>query len=53
MRCGKPSAGITPICLTDELRERIREHILFFQRNVYWRSSVIGRCELEPGRTAL
>ena len=33
--------------LVDELKERVRR-IIFFQREMYWPKSVVGRCELEP-----
>ncbi len=35
--------------LTPELRQKIAGTI-FFQRDMYWRTATIGRCELEPGQ---
>ena len=40
-----------PEILTNELKEQIGDKdrgIIFFQRNIYWRQSTIGHCELEP-----
>lgn len=34
--------------LTDERKQEIKD-IIFFQRNVYWKTSTIGKCELEKG----
>lgn len=33
--------------LTSELKDKIYA-ILFYQRNIYWRQTTIGQCELEP-----
>ena len=33
--------------LTTELKARIHD-LLFFQRNIYWKQTTIGRCEFEP-----
>lgn len=38
-----------PALLTDALKEAARR-IIFFQRDMYWPRSVVGRCELEPKR---
>ncbi len=40
-------ATYSPLTLTDKLRDSIRE-LIFFQRDMYWPRSVVGRCELEP-----
>lgn len=36
-----------PELLTDNLKAEIRR-IIFFQRDMYWPRSIVGRCELEP-----
>jgi CRISPR-associated endonuclease Csn1 len=33
--------------LTNELKEKVRR-VIFFQRDLYWPKSIIGRCDLEP-----
>jgi CRISPR-associated endonuclease Csn1 len=46
-----------PKVLTEELKKKIGEKeendkykgIIFYQRNIYWRQSTIGNCELEEG----
>ena len=41
-----------PDILTDELKTLIGDQeksAIFYQRNIYWRQSTIGNCELEPG----
>ena len=44
-----------PDILTDELKTDIggdgdkKQGIIFYQRNIYWRQSTIGQCELEDG----
>jgi CRISPR-associated endonuclease Csn1 len=42
-------SGFQPSLLTDELRQQVRR-IIFFQRDIYWPRSVVGHCELEPGK---
>ncbi len=36
-----------PEVLTDELKKEVHR-VIFFQREIYWPKSVVGRCELEP-----
>ena len=41
-----------PDILTDELKKQIGDKdkgIIFYQRNIYWRQTTIGNCELENG----
>lgn len=42
-------SGFQPGLLTDDLRQQVRR-IIFFQRDMYWPRSVVGHCELEPGK---
>ncbi len=42
-------AEFYPDLLNDELRIRIRDEIVFFQRPVRWDPKTIGKCQLEPG----
>jgi CRISPR-associated endonuclease Csn1 len=37
-----------PQILTEELRKKIRDEIIFFQRPMKWDTETIGNCELEP-----
>jgi len=41
--------GYWPEVLTDELRDRVRDEIIFFQRPLKPTDDLIGDCELEPG----
>lgn len=45
--CWEKQRGYHPELLTDALKKQIRR-TLFFQRDMYWPASVVGRCELEP-----
>ena len=38
-----------PQILTENLRKKIRDEIIFFQRPIRWDTETIGNCELEPG----
>lgn len=40
-------AGHHADLLTDDFKEQVRR-IIFFQRDLYWPKSIIGRCDLEP-----
>ncbi len=43
----KAQANYHPDVLTQEFKAQV-ERIIFFQRDLYWPKSVIGRCDLEP-----
>jgi len=45
--CWSKQQAFHPAILSDELKKGIRK-VIFFQRNMYWPASVVGRCELEP-----
>ncbi len=45
--CWEKQREFHPAILTDELKKRIHK-VIFFQRDMYWPPSVVGRCELEP-----
>jgi len=45
--CWTKQQAFHPSLLPDELKQRIRK-VIFFQRDMYWPPSVVGRCELEP-----
>jgi CRISPR-associated endonuclease Csn1 len=42
-------AQFYPDILTDDLRGKVRDHIIFYQRPMRWDPDRIGGCELEPG----
>lgn len=41
--------GFYPAVLTENLRKKIRDEIIFFQRPIKWDKDTIGDCELEKG----
>lgn len=42
-------AEFYPEVLTEDLRKKVRDEIIFFQRPMRWDPDRIGNCELEPG----